>query len=345
MEDGPRIAASHDDAPFFIVGSGRSGTTLLQSLLSGHPRLTVPPETHYMKRAMSWGADARDAPADFDAFWADLTGWSRFADLGVDADDVLARLDRCGGRTFRGVLLAMLAAYGGAHGAARTGEKTPSHYRHVGRLLSWYPQARVLFVRRDPRAVIASHLPTPWVTGQMRPPSRLASFSRRSRLVHVAERAALWRQANGRFLAACEHDPRVHVVAYEALVTAPHEELEAVCDFLGERYEAAMLADRGGTARPGEALAERGDGFQDWRRGHRAAAGSAVTRSGLAKWRTALSALEVAMVEAVCGPTMRPAGYEPETRGTLRMAGRVLAGLCLTALHVEDGMRGSRERY
>ena len=36
------------EPPVFIVGAGRSGTTLLRTLLSAHPRLAVTPETHFM---------------------------------------------------------------------------------------------------------------------------------------------------------------------------------------------------------------------------------------------------------------------------------------------------------
>lgn len=342
MDAKPGIAAERDDRFFFIVGSGRSGTTLLQTLLMAHPRLTVPPETHYLKRAMAWGAGQRESPTDFDAFWADLVGWSRFDDLGIDPDEVMARIERHGRRTFREVFTAVLGTYADGQSAPRVGEKTPSHYRHVGRLLSWYPKARVLFVRRDPRAVVASHLPTPWVAEQRRPASLLASFSRRLRLVHVAERAALWRLANGHFLDACAHDPRVRLVAYEALVTAPEETLRSVCAFLDEDYDASMLTGRDRAAPAAEAA--EGEGFERWRRAHREAARASVTRSGLSKWREALSPLEIAMIEAICARPMRSAGYEPETRGLLGTGARAVAMLCLAALRAEDGMRGIGER-
>ena len=34
----------------FIVGVGRSGTTLLQSMLNSHPEICFTPETHFFKR-------------------------------------------------------------------------------------------------------------------------------------------------------------------------------------------------------------------------------------------------------------------------------------------------------
>ncbi|GAI08625.1 unnamed protein product, partial [marine sediment metagenome] len=35
--------------PIFIIGVGRSGTTLLQSILNAHPKICFPPETHFVK--------------------------------------------------------------------------------------------------------------------------------------------------------------------------------------------------------------------------------------------------------------------------------------------------------
>jgi hypothetical protein len=341
MDAEPEVRTGPRDDFFFIVGAGRSGTTLLQTLLSAHPRLTVPPETHYVKRAMDWGAGHREGPADFDAFWEALVDWSRFKDLGIDARDVMARVDRDGGRTFRAVFTAILDTYGADRGARRVGEKTPSHCRHVARLLTWYPDARVLFVRRDPRAVVASQLATPWVAEQRRPASPLASFTRRLRLAHVADRAALWRTVNGHFLEACEDDPRVRVVDYETLVTAPDETLRDVCDFLGEAYEATILSGRDGT---GSGAGASGDeSFEDWRRAHREAARGPVTRSSLVKWETALTSLEIAMIEAICDGPMRAAGYEARTGGRLRGTGRAVAGTYLGALRLEDRMRGIAE--
>ena len=39
----------HDEAryrPFFIIGSGRCGTTLLRAMLQTHPTVHIPPETY-----------------------------------------------------------------------------------------------------------------------------------------------------------------------------------------------------------------------------------------------------------------------------------------------------------
>ena len=58
--------------PIFVVGSGRSGTTLVRAMLAAHSRIAVPPETHYVKFTDSFDAKTRDAPEDFTTFWQTL---------------------------------------------------------------------------------------------------------------------------------------------------------------------------------------------------------------------------------------------------------------------------------
>ena len=47
------------DRPIFVVGSPRSGTTMLQLMLHAHPRIAIPPETRFFltahRRRGEWG--------------------------------------------------------------------------------------------------------------------------------------------------------------------------------------------------------------------------------------------------------------------------------------------------
>lgn len=48
--------------PFFIIGSGRSGSTLLRRILCANPELHIPPETYVLGPAISlWEATEGDA--------------------------------------------------------------------------------------------------------------------------------------------------------------------------------------------------------------------------------------------------------------------------------------------
>ncbi|WP_367180533.1 sulfotransferase [uncultured Jannaschia sp.] len=323
MNDRSSPPERSDMPPFFIVGSGRSGTTLLRSLLAAHSRIAVTPETHFMKRADREGAQSREAPEDFDAFWRDLVAWSRFREIDVDPAQVLARIKAQGRRDFRTVFAAMLEAYGETTGKPRVGEKTPGHYRYLDRIFAWFPDTRVLVLRRDPRDVVASHLNAPWVTDQMGPPQLCAPIVRRLRTYHVAERALLWRQANGEILADAESDPRLHVVIYEALVDRPEKELRRICAFLGESYEPDMLAPReNSTISTTDTIRVQ---WGDWAGTHRTRAAASVSAGSVGRWRERLSPDEVGLIESICGPAMARQGYRPEMpRSPRRFFGQAL---------------------
>lgn len=298
------------EPPFFIVGAGRSGTTLVRSLLNAHSRLAVPPETHFMKRAYKDQRHGDDAPADFDFFWQELIRWRRFRDLGVENSEVLKFIEMVGQRDFKTVFAAMLRAYAELTRKSRAGEKTPSHHRHLDRLFGWFPDAQIIVIQRDPRAVVASQLRSPWVREQRAPARVTASLVRRARLFHVANHAMLWMEAYDQNLANAERDPRFRTIAYERLVAEPAAEVRGLCRFLGEVYEPSMLQDR--TAARDRASARPPPGWEAWVEQHHAHASRAVSADGQQKWREELSEREVAVIEAVCGHRMAAMGYQAE---------------------------------
>lgn len=342
MSDRQSFPEPPDTPPFFIVGCGRSGTTLLQSLLSAHSRIAVTPETHFMKRAEREGARRRKAPADFDAFWRDLMAWSRFREMGVEPAHVLARIEAQGTRDFRTVFAAMLETYGEMTGKPRVGEKTPGHYQYIDMIFDWFPDTRIVAIRRDPRDVVASHLAAPWVTDQMAPGRLRAPFIRRLRAFHVAERALLWRRANDEILADAETDPRVHMVVYEDLVVRPEQELRRICDFLGESYEPGMLAPRDDTPTMPVPTTDRiRSQWGDWNHTHHARANAPVSAGSVGRWREKLSPSEAGLIEAICGPAMMRRGYRPEMPGSPR---RLLGQALLRAGLAEDRARSLMAR-
>ena len=45
--------------PIFIIGVGRSGTSLLQSMLNSHSKIAFTPETHFIRSYMSSNIDIK----------------------------------------------------------------------------------------------------------------------------------------------------------------------------------------------------------------------------------------------------------------------------------------------
>ena len=86
----------------FVVGCPRSGTTLLQAMLDGHPELAMPPESHFIlplaKRfANRWFA----GPATNEAFADALLARRRFDYWSMTRDELLEALGEAGPPTIR----------------------------------------------------------------------------------------------------------------------------------------------------------------------------------------------------------------------------------------------------
>ena len=87
-------------APFFIVGSGRSGSTLLRVILCAHSRVTIPPETYFIDPLLKhlpvgMPLDEKQVAEAVGI----ITGHYRWPDMGLSGEefrDRIAQLDRPG---------------------------------------------------------------------------------------------------------------------------------------------------------------------------------------------------------------------------------------------------------
>ncbi len=310
------------ESPIFIVGPGRSGTTLLRSLLSAHSRIAVTPETHFMAGARAWGLE-RGSPADFDAFWRHYTSGVRFGDLGVDAGRCRELIEMQGASSFEAIFRALLASYGEKVGKPRVGEKTPGHVHFLPRLLDWFPDARVLVAQRDPRAVVASQLQTAYVKRRLTPVSLRHGLVSGKRVQEIASFADDWARLFEQRLPPWRGDPRFRTVVYEALVDDPESELRAICRFLEEDFEPTMLTERTRDAVPMPAATWGDSRMQQWRADHHARSLGRVSSESLGKWRDELAPGEIALIEGRCGRIMQTLGYVPEASPGRRAAGRL----------------------
>jgi hypothetical protein len=324
--------------PIFIVGPGRSGTTLMRSILSAHSRIAVTPETHFMARADANGL-VNGAPSDFETFWSRYIAWVRFQDLDIDPDRCRMLIEERGDRSFRGIFDVVLTVYLERTGKARVGEKTPGHSLYLDQLLNWYPDAQVIVMQRDPRAVVASQLGTAYVQERMTPAARRSAWIYGARRYQVAWYARNWCNHFEDRLRRFDGDRRFHRVIYERLVSTVEDEVRAVCNFLNEPFEHTMLTDRGRDSVPlpsGRAANER---LGEWQREHHARTREPITADSLQKWRSILRRPEVAMIEGHCGASMVRLGYSPTVTAPERAMGRALAEGLLNAEAIERHAR------
>lgn len=196
-----------------------------------------------------------------------------------------------------GVLLSrVLAAVAAAEGKARWGEKTPRHMFYADRIIECFPDARVLVMQRDPRAVVASM-------------NRFQLIASSNSALHARHWLDIWTEGRT-VLENSVPEPQRMIMRYEELIAHPEPELRRVCEFIGEPYEESMLSFHLSS----KVLKDREHQLRQPIGGDPFA------------WRDALDARDVAIVEAVCGPVMEPMGYVPEGRRLRARERAVLRG-------------------
>jgi len=216
--------------PLFIVGCGRSGTTLVRMMLNAHPEIAVPTESHFIyelaRRRLSgrWSARLDDA-----------TGWSglmRYLDqhhyLGLwklDKERLHSRLGELSPRTHSAVFRAIFTEFMRKEGKTRWGDKTPMHVQYMLMIERLFPDARFLHVVRDGRDVALSLLTRTWGPRSMR----------------TAGLYWKWLVLSGAVAGSILGPERYREVRYEDLVTDPESTLRQLCDWLQVEYDPQML--------------------------------------------------------------------------------------------------------
>lgn len=191
-------------APVFVIGSMRSGSTLLRLVLDSHPHVAIPAETAFMSSvaAIQRVPQFKNGPG-----WHERIGWSR-----RELDAHIARF-----------YVDLFGRWAREQGKQRWGEKTPVHVAHVETMAQVFPHAVFVGIVRHPGAVATSlgknfHYP-------------------------FGEAVAYWAEANRQLLCGALAVPgRFALLRYEDLVDDAEATLRPVCDFIGEPWSPALLA-------------------------------------------------------------------------------------------------------
>jgi tetratricopeptide (TPR) repeat protein len=196
-------------APIFIVGMHRSGSTLIEQMLSCHPAIDGTGELPYIKQLV------REVKRD-----AHLAGHS--------VEHHLASLDAAATRKLGEDYLARAGEH--RHGEQPMFlDKMPDNWSQAGFIRLILPNARIIDVRRNPMACGFSNFRQLYATGVEQ------SYSLRDWGHHY--------RAYRRFMSKVDDTAPGAVLRliYERLVDDPRGELRRVCEHIGIEFEPAML--------------------------------------------------------------------------------------------------------
>ena len=152
---GPGVTppAGGEPAPApFVVGVGRSGTTLLRLMLDAHPELTIPAETQFVPQLI----EAADAGASAEGLVELIVGARTWSDFGLDERRLRERVATGDAPGAAAVLRAFYGLCAERAAKPRWGEKTPAYVRSMTAIGELLGEARFVHLIRDGRDVALS---------------------------------------------------------------------------------------------------------------------------------------------------------------------------------------------
>lgn len=234
----------------FLVGCPRSGTTLLQTMLSAHPLIKSFPETHffdrllklegrtslseppkgvYRQRTQALIADLRTAlgwvqPNNVERAWQILRAMPELNDfdMPIDSSRLSEQVE---------VFVSALDTLALHSGASIWIEKTPDHLHFADLISKHISDVKFIHIIRNGPDTVASL----YDAAQKYP----AVWSD----VSTAENAV--KRWNASIVASLQFRgyPHHHFVLYEKLVKEPESTLRKICEFLGCDYDHRMVND------------------------------------------------------------------------------------------------------
>lgn len=290
-----RTDAATPPPPFFVVGTGCCGSTLLRILLNRHSQLAIPDETHFFIRLDPAALGLPDplTPEHTDTYLAAFREACELEAICITeamADDLEPRLRTSpitSAELFHRVVRACCPTEPAPD--VRLGEKTPHHWQHLDRITQVFPDARVIHIHRDPRDVLASFFSRSWWW--------IDSTWRSARYWKRTLETAI--QTDGRL------GDRHLLLRYEDLALDTNTTLERVCAFLGVETEPAMLQPAYESANYHGQVRLDDDPRTD--------PTGPVVRNRVGTYTNKLTPFQIRLIERTIGtPMLRRLGYGPD---------------------------------
>lgn len=269
------------------MGTSRSGSTLLQSMLSSHSEIVIPPETHFFHSATSL-QQKYDKSGNKEAFrkglfdfWYDQK--TRIRDLALNKEKALDLSEELELTKPSELYTMQLTLYRKARDKGIVGEKTPRHILQVHDILKTYPKARIISMFRDPRATAWSE-----IKAHFGSPSVFVTTRRWREYVEMHQK-----------LQNELPQDQYMMLRYQDLIEDSEGILKRICDFLEVDFQPEMMEYYN---REEKGFAE---GEKAWKKGTL----KPIQKNKNEEWKSALKPWQIALVERTAGSKLEEMGY------------------------------------
>jgi hypothetical protein len=265
----------------FVIGKERSGTTLLQVILNGHPNISAPPESRFIMLFYSrYGSIKNWTEKDLSNFCNDIFKEKAFKrDWNINKESLLASFI-----TAREVatysLLCKIIFYHFSFGKdiKHFFDKNPIYCNFLPQLKLLFPEAKYIHLVRDYRANIVSH-------------RRVFMIKRGPDISYR------WLKMNMEVENAKSHCPTCFLtIKYENLVSEPEKTVNQFCEFLSIPFYEEMISEHSKNVYP----SYKQNNNKKFRSIHQKVF-TPITASFVHEWKKVLPSDDISQAEKIAG--------------------------------------------
>ncbi len=263
----------------FIGGCGRSGTTLLGSMLGAHSECLCTPESQFKTDVFLKLKNNKKSITDIEyALYLIKNHW-RFKIWGITINSYPKEKII----SYQELINFIVKLYGEKVGKPNPKiwiDHTPNNIKFSSTLIDLFPESKFIHIVRDGRAVASSLIPLDWGPNT------------------IDKAAHFWLNRLKYGIEAENYIKKGHIIRirFEKLVETPQETLEGICTFLNISYQNQMVM---------------GNGFNVplYTAGQHSLIGKPPDKSRINIWQEKLTSRQIEIFESIAGDTLLKLGY------------------------------------
>jgi protein-tyrosine sulfotransferase len=273
--------------PLFILGCGRSGNTLLRSMLMAGDEIAIPPESYVLPKTIRLFRAYNYLPWDqlSSLIIGEFQAYKEFYTWQLDLSPCYSECRQLPKhqQTLANIIDVIYRHYAREQGVESEfwGDKTPINALYVAHIVKLFPQAHFIHLIRDPRAVVASYLKT----GMHKDAGSVAR---------------LWKTVNNRLSHYLKPSLAKQIITYERLVKKPEQTLQEIAQGLKISYSDKLVNHYQSGTQLGDVAVHE----------HHQNVGKKISTENIYKWKSHLSEAELKTVCKLLKKEREKYGYK-----------------------------------
>jgi len=273
----------------FLVSRGRSGSTLIQSILDAHPNICAPIESKFLlhlatkyQKITNWNDQKinqfiKDLYTNrkFRLFWNVNRTYIRnlFKDYHIDSFASACKVVYLSHQSMFEKKEVRLIV-----------DKNPLHSIFIPNILKIFPEAKFIHLIRDPRAATHSHI---------------VALTQKN----ISQLAHEWLILNQEIEKLKHKTPaNFHTITYEALVSTPKEYFKQLFQFLGLPFNDSILDAH-------QTIKQKYKTSKYLSLAHHHGITNPISKGKIDEWKNKISAADTNLINLICEPLMANYNY------------------------------------